>query len=185
MAKVRFGLSDLAYAVRTVGENNAVSYGTPVKIPGAVSIDLEQQGSSEPFYADNIVYYQAIANMGYQGDLEVAMIPESFMTDILGLTLDTTNNILVETNTAEQATFALIFKVLTDDGVRETVLYNCTAQRPNMAGVTLEDTKSPQTQTLSITATPNPDGKVQATTAAAATAQQLATFLTSVAGYGA
>ena len=32
----------------------------------------DPQGESEPFYADNIVYYTSVANNGYEGDLELA-----------------------------------------------------------------------------------------------------------------
>lgn len=184
-SKVRFGLSDVKYALRTVDANGNISYASPVSLPGAVNLDLEQQGANEPFYADNIVYYQAIGNMGYQGDLEVAMIPDEFRQNILGQTLDSTSKIITEKNTDEVKTFALIFKTLTDAGERDIVLYNCTVTRPNIGGATLEDTKTPATQTLSITATPNADGKVCAYTTEATASATLTSFFTAVYGYGA
>lgn len=185
MAKVRFGLSDVKYALRTVADNGAISYATPVALPGAVNLDLEQQGANEPFYADNIVYYQAIGNAGYSGDFELAMIPDSFRSAVLGQTLDSTSKIITESNTDEVKTFALIFKTLTDDGERDIVLYNCTVTRPNIGGATLEDTKTPATQTLAITATPNADGKVCAFTTGETPAATLTSFFNSVYGYGA
>ena len=47
--KVRFGLSKLYYAVLTEGATNA--WATPVAIPGAVSMDLENNGTDNTFYA--------------------------------------------------------------------------------------------------------------------------------------
>ena len=51
-------------------------YDTPIKLPGAVSLSLEQQGELTPFYADGIKYYVAASNGGYQGDLEMALITD-------------------------------------------------------------------------------------------------------------
>lgn len=61
-----------------------MEFDTPVPIPGSVSISLNAQGEISQFYADGIVCHKAEANNGYEGDLEVALLPESFRTDILG-----------------------------------------------------------------------------------------------------
>ena len=49
-------------------------------MPGAVSIALDPNGEPESFYADGIEYYIIANNMGYDGDLELALIPESFLS---------------------------------------------------------------------------------------------------------
>lgn len=54
------------------------TYDAPIKIPGAVSLSLEQQGELTPFYADGIKYYVASSNGGYEGDLEMAIIRTNF-----------------------------------------------------------------------------------------------------------
>lgn len=71
------------------------SYATPQAIPGAVSISLDAEGDSSPFYADGIMYFRSYANNGYSSDLEIALIPEWFRTEILKETLNT-NGMLVE-----------------------------------------------------------------------------------------
>ena len=81
--KVKFNICNVHYAPITVAEEGTVSFGTPVPMPGAVSISMDPTGEPESFYADGIEYYVINNNQGYDGDLELAMIPESFRTDIL------------------------------------------------------------------------------------------------------
>ena len=59
-------------------------------------------------YADGIAYYVINNNMGYDGDLELALIPESFRTDVLREKLDA-KGVLIENSDAELALFALLF----------------------------------------------------------------------------
>ena len=82
--KIKYGLKNVYYAVATEGEGGVLSYATPVRIPGAVNLSMEAQGDTTPFYADNILYWQGIANNGYSGTLEIATVPDSFRTDVLG-----------------------------------------------------------------------------------------------------
>lgn len=103
------------------------SYATPQAIPGAVSITLDAEGDSSPFYADGIVYFRSYANNGYSGDLEIALIPEWFRTEILKEVLDT-NGILVEkADNAESVKFALLFEF---DGDERAIRHVCTTAPP-------------------------------------------------------
>lgn len=162
--KVKFGLKKAYYAVLTDDGLGNISYGTPVAIPGAVSLNLSQQGEQNKFYADDIAYYVSYSNDGYQGDAEFALIPESFRKDILGETLDGTDKILIEKADVEPKAFALLFEFDGDANATRHVLYNCTCTRPSVASSTKNNSTTPATETLTITAAALPDGTVKAST---------------------
>lgn len=161
--KVKYGLKNVHYAKHTVSAAGVVSFGTPVPIKGAVDLALDAEGEITPFYADGIVYYQSSSNNGYAGDLEVALIPESFRTDCLGETLDT-QNVLVENANAKASAFALLFEFEGDTSGIKHCLYNCTASRPSMASKTTEGSIDPSTEKLTISAVGMENGLVKAKT---------------------
>lgn len=161
--KVKFNICNVHYALQTIGDNGDVSFGTPAPMPGAVSLSLDANGEPSNFYADGYAYYTISNNMGYEGDLELAMIPESFRTDVLKETLDT-NKVLVENANVETANFALLFEFDGDVKKIRHVLYNCAASRPSIESQTNEDEIEVQTETLSVKATPLASGYVKAKT---------------------
>ena len=161
--KVKFNICNVHYALQTIGDSGDVSFGTPVPMPGAVSLSLDANGEPSNFYADGYAYYTISNNMGYEGDLELAMIPESFRTDVLKETLDT-NKVLVENANVETANFALLFEFDGDVKKIRHVLYNCAASRPSIESQTNEDEIEVQTETLSVKATPLASGYVKAKT---------------------
>ena len=160
--KVKFGLKNVHYAPLTFSDG-VPSFATPVAIPGAVSLSLSINGEPENFYADDGVFFVINNNMGYEGDLEVALIPESFRTGPLGELLDA-NNVLVEQADRQLSPFALLFEFDGDQKHIRHVLYNCTASRPSVESATKEDTIEVKTETLNIKAAPLPDGVIKAKT---------------------
>ena len=91
----------------------------------------------------------------------VALIPESFRTDVLKETLDS-KGVLIEK--VELAAFALLFEFDGDQKHIRHVLYNCSASRPGIEGKTNKDSKEVQTEKLSLKAVPLANGMVKAKT---------------------
>ena len=161
--KVKFNISNAHYALLTQNDNGEVSFGTPVALPGAVSLSLDPTGEPESFYADGIEYYVINNNQGYDGDLELAMIPESFRTDVLMETTDS-NNVLVENSNSQTGHFALLFEFDGDIKKIRHVMYNCSASRPGISSQTNTESKEVQTETLKVKARPLASGLVKAKT---------------------
>jgi len=160
--KIKYGLKNVHYAVITEGEDGSITYGTPVKIPGAVSMNLSARGDRTEFYADDQLYYTESTNDGYEGDLEFALIPDDFKKDVLGYKEDA-NGVLFEDANATPKNFALLFEFSGDKNAVRHILYNVNASRPNIESSTKTNTKEPATETMSIVASPAPDtGMVKA-----------------------
>lgn len=162
--KIKYNLKNVHAAKLTKAEDGTYSYETPKAIPGAVSISLDAEGDSSPFYADGIVYFRSVSNNGYSGDLEIALIPEWFRTEILRETLDKNGVLIENAEIAETNKFALLFEFDGDVNAISHVLYNCIASRPSIESETKEDTIEPGTEKLSLTADPREDGLVKSRT---------------------
>ena len=151
--KIKYGIRNVYYAVATTGTGGALTYATPVAIPGAVNLSLSAEGDSTPFYADDVIYWQGTANNGYSGTLEIALIPNSFKTDVLLETVGT-NGVYVEKSNVTPKEFALLFEFQGDDKATRHAMFRCTCSRPDVSGATKEASIEPQTETLNITAMP-------------------------------
>jgi phi13 family phage major tail protein len=150
--KIKYGIKNATIFPATIAADGSATYGTAIPVPGSVSLSLDQQGETTPFYADNIVYYTSVANNGYEGDWELAKLPDAVLTEILGYQEDT-NKVLIEDANAPVVHFALAFEFEGDAHARRHILYNCTMNRPSVAGSTKEESIEPQTETVTITAT--------------------------------
>jgi len=155
--KVKFGLSNVHIAKITESDG-VISYGTPFVMPGAKSLTADPEGETTPFYADNIKYYIANSNQGYSGELEIAMLVKAFFTQILGQQEDS-NGALFESADDTIARFALMGEIDGDAKKRRFVYFDCTATRPNAEMNTIEESKEPQTDKVSITMSPRSTDK--------------------------
>ena len=149
--KIKYGLKNVYFAVATIADDGSATYAVPKAFPGAVSLSLEPQGESNPFFADNIEYWAGISHAGYEGDLEIARIVDDFKKDVLGYKTGGNGLVYEDTNVTVK-NFALLFQFEGDEHATRHVFYNCTATRPNVSGQTRSDTVEPQTETISISA---------------------------------
>lgn len=178
--KVKYGLKNVHYATLTYSSAGTPIYGTPVAIPGAVSMSLSRTGDTYDFYADDGVYFELGNNAGYDGDLEIALIPDSFRTDCLDEELDN-KGVLMEGGNPTPGHFALLFEFTGDQNAIRHVLYNCTATQNTVAGQTKGENVEVQTETLNLSAKALPNGgKVKAKTAASTDATVYAGWYGSV-----
>lgn len=154
--KVKFGLKNVHVWPITEATSEKITYGEVIKVPGAVSLSLEASGDSNPFYADDMIYWNQYSNNGYEGELEIALIPEEFEVQILGYLKDK-NGAIVESNASKSKNYAMAFEFDGDVTQTRHIFYNCSSSRPDIEGATTEDKTEPQTDTISITTAPASD----------------------------
>lgn len=151
MEKVKFGLSNVYFAPRTETDG-AVTYGTPVAVPGAVSASISRNASQNIFYADNGPYFVSNDKSNQTIDLEIADVAKQIMLDYLGYVENEGGGIL-ETDNAVTPHFALMFQIETDEAARKFCYYNCSASEGDEDHNTKEEQVEPQTSNLSVTCT--------------------------------
>ena len=159
--KIKYGLKNAHYAVITeIG--GVISYGTPKAIPGAVNLVQNPVGDPVNFYADDVEYYQETVNNGYDGTLEMALIPDTFRADVFGDEIDA-NGALIENANAAPKKIALMYEFSGDVNKVRHVNYYVSVARPNIDGSTKTAVKEPKTETMNIQVRPAIDtGHVKA-----------------------
>ena len=165
--KIRFGVSNLKYAVATTDNAGVMTYGSYKPVKGAKSITLNAVGETVTEYADNIEWFVAAINSGYEGSINVEEAPKDFLKDILGMTEDA-NGVLFEDADQIPKEFALAgqFENSGDATVtgKRFCFFRVTASRPNMEGSTKEQGITVNTDTINIRCMPRPaDHMVKAT----------------------
>ena len=57
MPKIKYGISNVYYAIATIAADGTATFGSPVQIPGARSLSLSANGDMIKYYADNIEWW--------------------------------------------------------------------------------------------------------------------------------
>lgn len=161
--KVTYGLSNAhVWPITSTSDEGVPTYGTIINLPGATELSLDAKGSSDPFYADDKVYYQGTANNGYSGSITLADLPDEFLETVMLETKDK-NGAHIENSDVEPLEFAIAFEFKGDAAKRRHLFYRCKATRPSVGSSTKEDKVAPNTQELSFSAMPRLDnGNVKA-----------------------
>ncbi len=156
--RVTFGLKNVHVAPFTVS-NGVIAYDTPFPMPGGVELSLEPRGDMVEFYADDMLYYSASNNQGYDGTFSVANIPEKFAVEVLGEEKGSADNVLIEKANAKPKSFALLFEFDGDQKATRHVLYNCTANRPTVSSSTKTGSVEPNANELTFVSSPRETDK--------------------------
>lgn len=125
----------------------------PEEITGAVSLATTPSSEQVIFHADNRRYFVRENNNGYNGTLEMALIPDDIKARMLGWEIDS-NGMLVEKADGKPEHFALLGQVQGDSRNRRFVYYDVMAMRHGQDSATTGDTIDPNTQSLPVTITP-------------------------------
>ena len=161
--KVKFGLSNVHYALVTESESEGVvtsEYGEVKSWPGAISLSLDSTAEKSVTRADDSDYFITFGQGGYEGDLECALIPDEVRTAVLGYKTDD-NGILVEDSASfSNVTYiAMMFEFKGDKKATKHCLYKVSLSRPSIASQTTGENGAiePQTETITLTAVPRAD----------------------------
>lgn len=161
--KVEFGLSNVHVGSYEIGEDNVVTMGTPMHIPGAVGLTLEEESELYQFFADDSAYYSQYSGASETGELTMALFPDEFKTQFLGY-VKTDDGGIAKVNGAKKTPIYIVFEGQTDDKRRRHILYNVTCGSITREWATVEDQPEVMTDVLGITVTGDPStGIVKAT----------------------
>lgn len=152
--KYHYDLKNVHYAKGTKNEDGTITYAPPVRIPGAMSMDISAEGDTSKIRADGTDYIVVVSNNGYSGNVTFVQVPDNFKQDCLSEEIDETNGLQFEDANAEPSPFALLFEFAGDAKNKRHVLYNCTASRPSIAGENKDNQKEPDTEELELTSSP-------------------------------
>jgi len=156
--KYRYDVKNCYYCPGTRNADGTVTFDTSRirQEPGLMSIDMQAQGEISKTRADGIDYIIIASNNGYNGTLNFVKISDEFRRDCLAETADITTGIQYEDADATPDPFALMGEFKGDqEGIR-WIYYNCTASRPNQAGDNKDNMREPDTESISVQASPLP-----------------------------
>ena len=148
--KVLFGIKNL-YVGTYTDNNGSVTMGTPYHQKGAVSMSPSENSEKSDFYADNVVYYTGYTGGTFEGELEVAMFDDSFKKQFLGYVTLTNGGIAIKKNAVKPKVY-IAFEVDGDAEQRKVIFYNCEFGAITRNYSTIEETREPQTETVTFTA---------------------------------
>lgn len=149
--KVRFGLKNLHRAEVKRDEAGKVTFGEPVKMPGAVSISFTPEGSdAQDFYADDEVYYTIDGtNGGYSAELVIARLGDDDRKELLGEVTDD-DGVMYETTDSKAPEYAYLMEMQGNHCPIAFWFYCGKASRISMNANTKGDSVEVDTDTVSL-----------------------------------
>ena len=155
--KYHYDVKNCYYCPGTRNEDGTITFSeTPKREPGLMSMEMSAEGDTAKVRADGIDYIVITSNNGYTGTLGFVKVSDQFKKDCLNEKTDTATGIQYEDADADPIPFALMGEFKGDqEGIR-WIYYNCVASRLNQSGENKDNQKEPDTEELSVTASPLP-----------------------------
>lgn len=146
------GLDNVHYAILTKDDETGATYGTPQKLPGAISISESAENNTAELYADNRLW--ATASVFSKGELEIELADLSTKdaAALLGHTVDSTGQIKYNVNDVAPY-ICLMGEALKDDGVTKRYFKLLKGQCAESSMEFNTKSESPEFTTVSLTAT--------------------------------
>ena len=149
--KVVFNIKKLQFSkIASVSAAGVPTYETPILVPGTVSLSMETESTTDPFYADGIAYYMPSGATSTTGTLENAWFSEEALKAIYGYVEDTNGNLL-ETDAAPSE-FGMQFACDSDEGEVYFTYYRVGSNKPGLNVQTSESSATINPQSVEISA---------------------------------
>lgn len=150
--KVLFNIKKLKmYPITSISSANVPTYGTGLNVPGTVSLTLDSEESSDPFYADGEAYYTPNGSETSTGTLENAMFTKEVLKGIYAYVEDTNGNMLATDGQVKE--FGMQFACDSDDGEVYFTFYRVSSTKPGINLTTNAPSATINPQSVNLTAT--------------------------------
>lgn len=155
--KVLFNLKNVYYAITTVGDNGALTFTKPVRLPGSSKLTFELDQSQENHYSEGLVYYVSTNSSGYKGELTVFNVDAKFEEDVLGFKKDS-KNVMYENIQTQPKEIALLFEIEGNSKAERHCFYRLQLTKPKYEFSTTGDKSEPVSLEFSYTGLSNEKG---------------------------
>lgn len=155
--KYHYDVKNCYYCPGDWNDDGTITFEEAVKaLPGLQSIEMSPEGDITKVRADGIDYIVVASNGGYSGTLKFVKVDDDFKVDCMNEMADETTGIQYEDADVNPRPFALMGEFKGDmEGIR-WIYYNCVASRIKQSGDNKDNQKEPDTEELSVTASPLP-----------------------------
>lgn len=158
MAKtVIYGVKGLSYAVET-DTGTGITVGSAVSWPGTVNWTCTPRTEGTAFEADDDPeFFASDKAVAYDISVEVASVPDSFKTDVLGATETSGKIVYNKSDAVKHVTLSITRTVNNGSETTEKLTFHhCRAKMPKMFDAATAANKAPKTVTIEFVCTGNP-----------------------------
>lgn len=179
--KVLYNIKKVQFSkITATSDTGLPTYDEPIAVPGAVTLSLDNDSSSEPIYADGIAYFTPSGASSYSGTFEDVHFSKTILKEVFNWLEDTNGNLVEVDNGTNE--FGVQFAVDSDEGEVYFTLYRCSATKPSLNFQTKESSATINNESINITMSPITlsDGKTIVKSFADKSASNYATYMNKI-----